>query len=114
MTMTSETDRKLKILVLPGPTLYNRLFNDEVDARLRALADVTFNQHDDNWTSERLAAEIGQYDGLVTCWGSPRITQDVLDAAPNLQVIAHSAGSVKSIIGEDVLRRGIRVSSASM
>ncbi len=112
--MTTDHECKPKILVLPGPTLYRRLFNDEVDARLRALSDVTFNERDENWTSERLTAEIGQFDGLVTCWGSPRITPQVLDAATNLRVIAHSAGSVKSIIGEDVLRRGIRVSSASM
>ena len=112
--VSTANERKPKILVLPGPTLYRRLFNDDADNRLRALADVTFNQEDDNWTSERLAAEIRQYDGLVTCWGSPRITQDVLEAAPGLKVIAHSAGSVKSIIGEDVLQRGIRVSSASM
>jgi phosphoglycerate dehydrogenase-like enzyme len=105
---------KPKVLVLPGPTLYNRLFNAEVDARLRDLAEVTFNERDENWTSERLAGAIGAYDGLVTCWGSPLITDEVLDAATRLKVIAHSAGSVKGIIKEHVLERGIKVSSASI
>jgi len=112
--MTGTPSAKPNVLVLPGPTLYHRLFNAETDARLRNLAEVTFNDRDENWTSQYLAERIGPYDGLVTCWGSPRITDEVLDAAPNLKVIAHSAGSVKGIIKENVLERGIRVSSASI
>jgi len=113
MTVNRSTE-KPRVLVLPGPVLYKRLFNPAVDARLRAFADVTFNDSDENWTSERLAAEVGPYDGIVTCWGSPQITPEVLDNAPNLKVIAHSAGSEKAIIKEHVLERGIKVSSASI
>ena len=112
--MTGTPSAKPNVLVLPGPTLYHRLFNAETDARLRNLANVTFNENDQNWTSQELAGRIGPYDGLVTCWGSPRITDEVLDAAPNLKVIAHSAGSVKGIVKENVLERGIKVSSASI
>ncbi len=112
--MTGTPSAKPNVLVLPGPTLYHRLFNAETDARLRNLAEVTFNDRDENWTSQELAGRIGPYDGLVTCWGSPPITEEVLDAAANLKVIAHSAGSVKGIIKENVLERGIKVSSASI
>lgn len=112
--MNRRVSRKPKVLVLPGPTLYNRLFAPEIDTRLRELADVTFNERDENWTSDRLAVEIAPYDGLVTCWGSPPVTDEVLAAASNLKVIAHAAGSVKGIINEHVLERGIKVSSASI
>ena len=112
--MTGTPSAKPNVLVLPGPTLYHRLFNAETDARLRNLANVTFNENDQNWTSQELAGRIGPYDGLVTCWGSPPITEEVLDAAANLKVIAHSAGSVKGIVKENVLERGIKVSSASI
>ena len=112
--MTHDETANPKVLVLPGPTLYRRLFFPDVDAQLRSFADVTFNESDENWTSERLAREIGPYDGLVTCWGSPSITPDVLDASPNVKVIAHSAGSVKHIVKEHVLERGIKVSSAAI
>src|SRR5215203_221072 len=112
--MTHDETANPKVLVLPGPTLYRRLFFPDVDAQLRSFADVTFNESDENWTSERLAREIGPYDGLVTCWGSPSITPDVLDASPNVKVIAHSAGSVKHIVKEHVLERGIKVSTAAI
>jgi phosphoglycerate dehydrogenase-like enzyme len=81
---------------------------------MRELFDVTFNERDDNWSSERLAESIGSYDALVTSWGSPVITQEVLDAAPNLKLVAHSAGTVKGIIKPEVLERGVQVSSAAI
>lgn len=94
--------------------MYQRLFQPEVDAHLREIADVTFNDRDENWSVERLVSEVEPYDGIITCWGSPTITTEVLDAAPNLKVIAHSAGSVKGYIPLEVLERGIKVSSASI
>ena len=104
---------KPRVLVLPGPTMYHTLFAPDIDRALRDFADVTFNDRDENWTSERLAAEIAPYDGLVTCWGSPTVTDAVLDNAPNLKAVAHAAGSVKGYIPEEVLRRGVKVSSAA-
>jgi phosphoglycerate dehydrogenase-like enzyme len=81
---------------------------------LRELADLTFNERDENWPSERLAAEIAPFDALVTCWGSPVVTDAVLDAAPNLKIVSHAAGSVKGCIPENVLKRGVLVSSAAI
>ncbi len=105
---------KPRVLALPGPALREELFSADAQAALDELADVTWNESEERWTSERLAAEIGTYDGLITGWGSPAITPDVQDAATRLQVIAHSAGSVKHLIKEDVLARGIKVSSAAI
>lgn len=101
------------ILVQVAPTMYDQLFFPEVDARLRALGDVTFQEDDARWTSDRLAAGIGGHDAIVTCWGTPRFTAEVLAAASDLKIVAHAAGSVKFFLGEDVLRAGIRVTSAS-
>lgn len=105
---------KPKVLVLPGPTIYNELFSYEADQHLQAIADVTFNESDDRWTSAELAVVIDGYDGLVTGWGSPELTAEVLDAANRLKIVAHSAGSVKSVIPQAVLERGIKVSSAAI
>ena len=102
-----------KVLVIPGPTLYNRLFAPHVDARLRELFDLTFNESDESWSSNELAEKIAPFDAIVTSWGSPEITSEVLDAATNLKLVAHSAGSVKGIVKPVVLERGILVSSAA-
>lgn len=102
-----------RILSIITPDLYDRLFAEDARATLRAIGDVTLQADSTPWTSERLAGEIGGYDALLTCWGAPRLTPDVLAAAGQLGIVAHSAGSVKNFIGEDVLERGIRVSSAA-
>ncbi|MGI8404806.1 MAG: hydroxyacid dehydrogenase [Thermomicrobiales bacterium] len=102
------------VLVLPGPTLYRQLFSPAADERLRAVANVTFNDSDEAWSSTRLATVIGDYDGLITGWRSPRLTAEVLNAATRLRIVAHSAGSVKAYIPEAVLERGIKVSSAAI
>lgn len=102
-----------RILSLVSATLYDRLFAQDVRESLHRIGDVTLQQDDTRWTPGRLAGVIGDYDALLTCWGAPKMTPEVLDAAEKLKIIAHSAGSVKFFIGEDVLERGIRVSSAS-
>jgi phosphoglycerate dehydrogenase-like enzyme len=102
-----------RILSIVSPALYDRLFADDVREKLHAIGDVTLQANAAPWTPERLAGEIGGYDALLTCWGAPKLTPAVLDAGERLKIVAHAAGSVKFFVGEDVLERGIRVSSAS-
>ncbi|MBB5818138.1 phosphoglycerate dehydrogenase-like enzyme [Streptosporangium becharense] len=49
---------------------------------------------------------------LITGWGSPSLTGDVLDRLPSLELVLHAAGSVRGIVTEAVWERGIRVSTA--
>lgn len=107
------SESTFRVLALPGPQLREKMFTPGAEATLAEIADVTWNESAEPWTPERLAAEIGGYDGLITGWGSPRITPEVMNAADRLSIIAHSAGSVKFLVDEDVLRR-VKVSSAAM
>ena len=50
---------------------------------------------------------------LLTGWGCPRISPEVLDAAPKLRAIVHAAGSVKTIVDPAAFERGVQVSSAA-
>jgi phosphoglycerate dehydrogenase-like enzyme len=79
--------------------------------RLTAFADVDarllvsdFAKHSD---------VVARADFLLTGWGSPRVTDAVLEAAPRLRLIAHSAGTVKIHLSDAVWRRGIAVTSAA-
>nr|WP_328707999.1 hydroxyacid dehydrogenase [Streptomyces mesophilus] len=56
---------------------------------------------------------LAQAQVLVTCWGCPPLTADVLAGAPRLQVVLHAAGSVKRIAAPAVWDRGLLVSSAA-
>src|SRR2546421_1900791 len=49
----------------------------------------------------------------VTGWGTARFDERLLGSAPKLKLIAHSAGSVKSIVTDAVYARGIRVTTSA-
>jgi phosphoglycerate dehydrogenase-like enzyme len=66
-----------------------------------------------NWAILPLSSLISGADGCITNWGTCAISADILNMAPNLQIIAHVAGSVKPIITDAVWERGITVTSAA-
>src|SRR5436305_15208469 len=49
----------------------------------------------------------------VTGWGTASFDTNLLTAAPKLQLIAHSAGSVKAVVTDAVYDRGIRVTTSA-
>jgi len=58
-------------------------------------------------------ADVPDVDLLVTGWGCPPITAEVLARLPGLKAIVHTAGSVKGFVTDACWERGIAVSSAA-
>jgi len=89
--------------VLPE-TLIQRL-----DTVGRVLNLTPMQRFDDARAGKLLAeAEI-----LITGWGSPTIDAAALALAPHLKLVAHSAGTVKGLLGDSLFDRGISVSHAA-
>lgn len=104
---------KPKILVAFLPSLYEVVYSPEHDEALRAFGDVTFHDGETNLTSEELAARVPGFDAVLTCWGTPRFSDEVLDAADKLRIVAHTAGSIKHLLPRPVFERGIAVTHAA-
>lgn len=104
---------KSNILVLPQPALCSELFTEAAQDELESLGGVTRNPEARNWDSAELASKIGPYNIVVSGWGTPPFTDEVLDAASNLQLIAHTAGSIKKMLPLPVFQRGIAVTHAA-
>ncbi|MGW1209047.1 hydroxyacid dehydrogenase [Streptomyces sp. NPDC002499] len=51
-------------------------------------------------------------DVLLTSWGAPRLTADLLDRAPRLRLALYAAGSVRPLVTEASWQRGVRVAAA--
>ena len=83
------------------------------EERLAGLFTVRGGDHDDKLSSTDLAERIGGCNALITGWGSPEITPEVLAAASDLRIIAHSAGSVRRLIPIAALEQGIAVTHAA-
>ncbi len=95
-----------------SPEMCKRMFRIEDLDRLHAFAAVRgplpSNAVVDDYRKVLADAQV-----LITGWGTMRISQPLLAAAPKLKLIAHSAGSVKTLVDESVYDRGVRVTTAA-
>jgi phosphoglycerate dehydrogenase-like enzyme len=107
---------KPKIFVLPSGKLQDQLFPPPVKEALAQFADPTYHTAQERVTSERLAALLPGYAALITGWGAPKLTPELLDAASDLRIVAHAAGSVKFMLPDppsEFFRRGLRMTCAT-
>ncbi|KOU61991.1 2-hydroxyacid dehydrogenase [Streptomyces sp. MMG1533] len=89
------------------------VFPPEVLARLREAVDIDPAVVAEDLTDATIQETLARTEILVTGWGCPRLDATVLDAAPKLRAVLHSAGSVKSFATPELWQRGIAVSSAA-
>jgi phosphoglycerate dehydrogenase-like enzyme len=104
---------KPKILVAFRPSLYKELFAPEAEQALLELGEVTFHDQEANLSSADLASRVPGFDAVLTSWGSPRFTDEVLDAADQLKIVAHTAGSIIRMLPPPVFEKGIAVTHAA-
>lgn len=103
----------MRIAFLISEPLRNRLFQDETIANMRGVAELVFL---DGAVDDRAALRqtLAGADVAVSSWGTPSLDAGLLDAAPNLRLVLHAAGSVKPIVSDALFARGIRVISSAV
>lgn len=102
----------MKIAMLLDQIVFPQVINPKTLEKLQAMGDVVINQTQGN-DVENAKTLIADADFAVTSWGSPSMTKELLDLCPNLKLIVHAAGSVKSIVTDEMYDRGIRIVSAA-
>ncbi|MFB4426166.1 hydroxyacid dehydrogenase [Streptomyces sp. QL37] len=106
----TRTTRPRAAVVL-SHSLKHELFGPADWADLADVAEVVAECEDSTALSvhpRRHEAEV-----LVTSWGMPRLTEQVLSDLPALRVVAYAAGSVRGLVSEAVWARDIVVVSAA-
>jgi phosphoglycerate dehydrogenase-like enzyme len=88
------------------------LFPPPLMARLQKAVDIDTALVVRDFTDPAAASALARAEMLVTGWGCPRLDAHALAAAPELRAVLHAAGSVRSLVGEALWRRGVAVSSA--
>lgn len=91
-------------------SFFDRMFSAETCEFLTSFADIvpSLDAVKEYLTADDMAELVKTADAVVTCWGTPKISADMLLAAPKLKLIAHAAGSVKNVLAEDFWRDGGR------
>lgn len=104
----------MKILITaPQGEVFRRHFPEQILARLQTMGEVVLNPYDRQFTGDELRARLMDTEILITHWGTPQITEELLDAAPKLKLLAHGAGTVAHIASEAFYEKGIPVISAN-
>lgn len=103
---------------LPTPAQTQRTFAPATYQRLLANFAVTANPGPEGYTAQQVEERLGEFDGLVTGWGTPPLSVEALRRAKRLRIIAHSAGSVKHLftqeqINDQLIPRKLCVTSAN-
>ncbi|MBN1624679.1 MAG: hydroxyacid dehydrogenase [Clostridia bacterium] len=101
------------LLSVNNGLLKNKYFPEYIMKALSMLGTVHQNHLDRAWTEEELAENIKGMDICITHWGSPKITEKVLENADKLKLVAHCAGSVYNIVDPAVYKKGITVIGAN-
>ena len=104
----------MKILITaPQGDVFERYFPEHVLKQLSEMGDVALNPHERQFTVEELKQQLSDVDIVLTHWGTPQLTAEVLDGAPQLKLMGHCTGTVAHIAGEAFYERGIPVLSAN-
>ena len=95
--------RRTALLISAGEELFESFFSPDQQRRLSRRF---------HWTREgsrkvdaNFRQELGDVDALITTWDSPSFGDDLLDLAPQLRVIAHCGGEVKSRFSRSLFKR---------
>jgi phosphoglycerate dehydrogenase-like enzyme len=96
-------DAERQRALLDGPTV--SLLERSFALRWPENADVV--------SAKEAAKLLETADGCMTGWGTPRLSADVLEGARKLKIMAHAAGTVKTVASDTLWRRGILVTSAA-
>jgi len=109
-----ENKPKLKVALLMNKAMYERILHPDDLIFLKSFADIVNvkpcpDALDENFMKEAIQGA----DVCITSWGTPKLTKEVLDMAPELKMIAHTAGTPRAIVIDEVWDRKIRVFTAA-
>lgn len=90
----------------------NVCFNKDTLRELGKLVDLKV-EAPSKVTKKWLKKQVADCEILITGWTSIPLDQEILDAAPALKFVLHSAGSIKHLETAEMWQRGIRVTSAA-
>jgi len=76
-------------------------FSKDIE-RLKSFAEVIDRRYED-LDEDKVIQLIEDAEGILTCWGTPKITEKILKAGAKLRIICHAAGTVKPYIDKDAM-----------
>ena len=111
--MTQFTSTRPAIAFAMHPTRTQHVLPETLIQRLDTVGRVLDAAPMQCFDDDRARKLLAETEILITGWGSPTIDAAALALAPHLKLVAHSAGTVKGLLGDSLFDRGIAVSHAA-
>ncbi len=92
-------------------SVHDMMFTSDELARLRTVANLVGPV--EIASPETIAPLLKEATVAITGWGTPRFDRSIIADAGSLKLVAHSAGSVKSIVSDELYERGVKVTTAA-
>lgn len=102
---------KLAFAMAPAKTRH--VFDERLLARLGTSCDILSAAPLEEFSSPAARSLLRQAEILVTGWGCPYVSPEVLAGMPRLRLVAHAAGTVKHTLDPAVYEAGIVVTHAA-
>jgi phosphoglycerate dehydrogenase-like enzyme len=104
-------DRSTVVILIPASRRAD-ILSPRAEAQLASVAHVVEPK-----AADLVASALPRLlDGAVACltgWGTPPLDDYLLRSHPNLQLVAHTAGSIRRLVPVEAMVRGVRVSHAA-
>ncbi|MBN9335561.1 hydroxyacid dehydrogenase [Devosia sp.] len=102
-----------KVLFAMAADKTRHVFDAATIDRLGQSCELLQREPVENFVDPEARRLLAETEILVTGWGCPMVTPEVLRAAPNLRLIAHAAGTVKFTVDPAAYVAGIRVTHSA-
>lgn len=89
-----------------------RILDDAAETQLASFADV-IEASDGKPTADDLSSLLDGVQAVITGWGTPSLTSDILDKASDLGLVAHTAGSIHKLVPASAIENGLRATHAA-
>lgn len=107
-------ENKMSLLVtLPDGYTKNKFITNEAKELLSSNFNVTWNTTGSCYSKEELSAIAGNFDIILTGWGTPSLIGSDAIKSGKIKMIAHTAGSVADLIDDEAYQNGIKVLSGN-
>jgi len=92
-------NKQWKAAILVNKNMAKSIFSEDDLAFLSDFAEINpVAELPETMTAGFMEKALADADACITCWGTPGFTDELIAGAPKLRLIAHAAGSVKSLV----------------
>jgi phosphoglycerate dehydrogenase-like enzyme len=101
------------LVTIPKGIIFDSFIPEFVQNKLESIAEVEYNQTNGNFTPSELREKLADKDAVITGWSTAKLTHNVLEGNNRLKIIAHTGGTVSSIVDDSAYDMNIKVLSGN-